>query len=236
VQTRSVKTHALLLCLLLLPGVPGFPGGAREADLSEVQRLMDNLDYPAALRLLARIQREPPDQRDETQRLILHIINTQGEKYNEVLTGVLHVLYDQGDEVKAAPMIDELRRLDPNRSVSDAQKLTGYLKFLRLMTSAAALLGQKKYTDALSLYLLPITDPEKAGFDMDKPTFDGAPYGDLVKSNVREAIARILETANAAARDEPSLRAAAAASTAVLASAPSEGSVSRLADALGPLS
>ncbi|HVO38872.1 MAG TPA: hypothetical protein VMV03_07570 [Spirochaetia bacterium] len=231
-----MKTLALLLCLLLLPVVPGFSGGAREADLSEVQRLIDTLDYPAALRLLAKIQREHPEQRDETQRLIVHIINTQGEKYNEVLGSVLHVLYDQGDEVKAAPMIDELRRLDPSRSVSDAQKLTGYLKFLKLMTSAAALLGQKKYTDALSLYLLPITDPEKAGFDMDKPTFDSSPYSDLIKASVRDAVVKIVGTASDAARDEPALRPAAAASVAVLASTPGEGSVSRLADALSPLS
>lgn len=220
---------------MLQQPVPAFTSGSREQELSDVQRLMDKLDYPAALRLLAQIQRDHPDQRDETQRLILLIISTQGQKYNEVLGRLVHVLYDEGDEVKASELVDQLHRLDPTRSTEEARKAMGYIKFLRLMNEAAGRLGEKKYVEALSLYLLPILDPTSAGFDLEKPSFDRAEYGDLVKQNVRQTMAGIVDNSRNASRDVLALRGVATSADALLAQPATAESPARLDAALLPL-
>lgn len=142
--------------------------------MSDVQALIDGKEYTEALKLLARIQREHPDLRDETQRLIVQLISNQGQEYNLVLSALSEALYVEGDEIKAAPLIQELRKLDPKRSVGAVRRASEYAAFLGLMTRASGLLNEKKYSDAISLYLLPITDPAKAGFDLDKPAFDSA--------------------------------------------------------------
>ena len=49
-RTHSLKALAILVCLLLLPAALVIGGGQQEASLSDVQRLMDQLDYPGALK------------------------------------------------------------------------------------------------------------------------------------------------------------------------------------------
>ena len=159
VRTHSLKALALGACLLILPVVSALCGGQREASLSEVQQLIAQLDYPAALKLLAKIQREHPDQRDETQRLIIQIISNQGREYNQVMAQLIHVLYDEQDTEKALPLINTLGKLDPYRSVEETSRSLAYVKFLKLMDSAAVLLAKGRIPEAIDTYLLPITDP-----------------------------------------------------------------------------
>jgi len=235
VPKHSLKALALVVCLMALSAAPGVCGGQHEASLADVQRLIEQLDYPNALKLLARIQREHPDQRDETQRLIMQIISNQGKEYNQVLTQLIHTLYQEQDAEKALPLIDTLHKLDPVRSSEEMRKSLLYVKFLKLMDSAAAMLSQGRMADALDLYILPISDPAKAGFDMDKPRFDSAGYGNIVASSVQDAVARIQQAATAARNQVQSSRAARDALVSIVSSRTSAQSPAQLDQALLPL-
>ncbi len=211
VRTHSLKALALAACLLILPVVSALCGGQREASLSEVQQLIAQLDYPAALKLLAKIQREHPDQRDETQRLIIQIISNQGREYNQVMAQLIHVLYDEQDTEKALPLINTLGKLDPYRSVEETSRSLAYVKFLKLMDSAAVLLAKGRIPEAIDTYLLPITDPGRAGFDLEKSLFDASGYGDLAAASVRGTVARITDSASRARNEASSLESVQAA-------------------------
>ena len=221
---------------MLLCAAPALCGGTQEARMSDVQQLIDQHDYTGALKLLARIQREHPELRDETQRLIVFIISNQGQEYNAVLSAMATALYVNQDETRAASLLEELRKLDPKRSIAEVRKASGYIAFLKLMTRAAALLGEKKYSDALALYILPLADPGKAGFDMDKPAFEAAGYGDIIKGAARDTVTRIVETSRSAARGESTLRGVVPSARSLLAAAAAPDSVARLETALAPLS
>ncbi len=235
VRTRSLKALALFVCLLFVPAAPAVSGGQAEVNMSDVQRLMKQLDYPAALKLLAKIQREHPERRDETQRLIMQIISNQGKEYNQVLGELIHVLYEQQDSEKALPLIITLQKLDPNRSAGEAKRSLLYVSFLKLMDSAAGLLSQGKPAEALDLYLLPLTDPAKAGFDMDKSSFNAAGYGDIMTASVRETVARITDTAALARGEMQPLREAQSELSSFVTSATGNQSPDRLDAILSPL-
>ncbi|HUI70195.1 MAG TPA: hypothetical protein VL354_06710, partial [Spirochaetia bacterium] len=163
--TTKLRTLPLAACILLLPVVSGLCGGQPEAALSDVQQLIAQRDYPNALKLLARIQRNHPEERDETQRLIMEIISSQGREYNEVLAQLVHALYEEQDSDKALPLVGVLQKLDPKRSAAETHRWLTYVKFLKLMDSATLLLKQGKVPEAIDLYLQPITEPGKAQFD-----------------------------------------------------------------------
>lgn len=234
-RTHSLKALGLVVCLLLLPAAPAVCSGQREAGLSDVQRLLNEGDYPGALRLLAKIQREHPDQRDQTQPLISTIIANQGKEYNEVLKELIHALYGEQDAKQAMRYIGILQKLDPQRSNLEVPRSLAYAKFLDLMDSAHDLLAQGKVTEAIDLYLLPITDPARAGFDMEKPSFDAAGFADIVNSTVEEATRRILDTAKRARGETPALRVAESSLSALLSSPATEQSLGRLDEVLSPL-
>ena len=196
---------------------------------------MTELDYPGALKLLARIQREHPEQRDETQRLIMQIITNQGKEYNQVLARLIHVLYQEQDADKALPLINTLSKLDPSRSGEQMRQSIVYVKFLKLMDAAAAMLSQGKIAEAIDLYLLPITNPEKAGFDMDKQKFDSGGYGDIITASVREAVGKIVDAAGQARGEVASSQAAQAALVSLVTSPVSAQSPDQLDQAFSPL-
>jgi hypothetical protein len=235
VPKHSLKALALVVCLMVLSAMPAVCAGQREASLADVQRLMAELDYPSALKLLARIQREHPEQRDETQRLIMQIISNQGKEYNQVLTQLIHTLYEEQNADKALPLIDILHKLDPTRSDEEMRKSLLYVKFLKLMDSAAALLNQGRIAEAIDLYLLPIRDPAKAGFDMDKQRFDSAGYGNIVTSSVQDAVGRIVQAAVRARGQVSSSQAARDAIMSLVTSVTSAQSPALLDQALSPL-
>ncbi|HVP19644.1 MAG TPA: hypothetical protein VMU36_11650 [Spirochaetia bacterium] len=235
VRTHSLKALGLVVCLLFLPAAPAVCSGAGEASLSDVQRLIDEKDYPGALKLLAKIQREHPDQRDETQPLISRIIANQGKEYDEVLKELIRVLYDEQDEKQATRLIGILQKLDPPRAAVEVPKSAAYAKFLKLMDSAHDLLAQGKIPEAIDLYLLPINDPARAGFDMEKPSFEAAGYGDLVITSVRDVTARIVDTAVRARGEAPALRVAESSLSSLLSAPATAQSVARLDDVLSPL-
>ena len=234
-RTHSLKALTISVCLLLLSALPGVCAGAHEARISDVMHLIDTKDYPAALKLLADVQRAHPEQRDETERLIMRIISTQGREYNEALVQLVHVLYDEQDEKKAQQIIDTMNKLDPSRTLVDAQKSLGYVKFLKLMNAAAALLSQRKVGEAIDLYLLPLTDPAKAGFDLDKPSFDAGGYGDLVAGTARDAAARIIDQGSSARSDTSSVKRVESAFSDLLSSSATSQSLDRLNEVLSPL-
>jgi hypothetical protein len=195
VLTRSPKARTLVLCLsLALASLPLFAGGQAEPALTDVQKLMQQKDYTGALRLLVQIQTAHPEMQDQTQALIAQIFNVR-QQYNAVLKDLTQAL-DSQDEAKLEVLTTRLADIDPQQSMLEVVSARGFLKFLHLLDQAAALLADGKDAEALSLYLLPLTDPVQAGFDMQKPDFESAKYGQIVMTSVREATLRATAAAS----------------------------------------
>ena len=197
--------------------------------------MIQEQDYNGALKLLAALQRAHPELRDETTKLISQVIIVSGQEYNKILSELIEVLYVQHDEDKAVGLIAELQKIDPTRSVREAYNATEFVRFLKLMDNAAALASTGKIAEALSLYLLPLADPKKAGFTMQKPDFEAAGYGQLVISNVKEAVSRLLSTGRRLVDAVDANVAVPAAVESVLAGGATEGSAVRFEGVVAPL-
>jgi hypothetical protein len=188
----KARTLTLCLALSLAAAAPLVAGGQGEPRLSEAQRLIQIQDYSGALRLLASIQRENPDLQDETSRLISQVIIIRGQMYNVVLSQLVQAVYVDHDQEKAVALVSELQRIDPSRPIPGVDNAIEYVKFLNLMNRAAIMLAAGKTVDALALYVLPFTDPTKAGFTMQKAGFEAAGYGRIIQDEVGNSAARIL--------------------------------------------
>jgi hypothetical protein len=194
VLTHSLKARTLVLCLALaLASFPLFAGGQAEPQLAAAQKLVQQKDYAGALRMLVQIQSAHPELQDQTQALIAQIFNVRAQ-YNVVLKDLTQALDDQ-DESKLEALTAKLAEIDPQQSMLEVAGARGFLKFLHLLDQAAALLADGKDAEAIALYLLPLTDPTKAGFDMQKPDFESAKYGQIVTTTVHEAVSRVVATA-----------------------------------------
>ena len=190
-QAHSLKTRALLLCLafFLAGAVLLHAGGQAEPRLAEAQMLIQRQEYADALKLLATIQRDNPDLRDQTSRMMSQIRAVM-QQYNGVLSE-LSAARAAGDVAAMERLLPELRRIDPGRSSEVTRTTTVLSHFLTLMDKADALLKAGKPGDALALYAVPIVDPAKAGFDMQAGDFEAAGYGSILATGVRGAAARI---------------------------------------------
>ena len=183
--THSLKARALILCLAFF--IPGtaivHAGGQAEPRLADVERLIQRKDYGSALKLLVMIQRNDPNLRDETSRIMSQIMAVN-EQFNAVLEEMNKAI-EAGDEEKTQQLALELEDIDPFRSAGlrgQAQLLVG---FLRLMNKAQALLREGKTAEALSTYLLPFVDPAKAGLTLPQAPFEAAGYGDIITAGVK---------------------------------------------------
>ena len=236
--TLGVKARALMLCLgLLLAGAAAslYAGGQGEARLADVQKLMQQQDYNGALKLLAAIQRTNPNLRDETTRLISEVIIIRGQMYNSVLSQLVKSLYDEHDEDKSVQLIAELQRIDPARSLNETAGAFDFVRFFKLMDNAAALVAARKIPEALSLYLLPFTDPKAAGFTMQRPDFDSAGYGNVVETGVHDAVSRIVSVGSQEIREAPRVAAVPHAVGSLLSGAASQGALEGFDAAVSPL-
>jgi len=205
VPTHSLKARALILCLALwFPvTVAVYAGGQPEARLAEVEKLVQQQDYVAALKLLATIQRSDPNLRDETSRIMAQIMAVT-QHYNTVLEQMNKAI-EAGDVQKMKNLIPEMHRIDPARAAGVTGRTEVLVGFLTLMNSAQGLLSEGKTTDALALYLLPFTDPEKAGLTLPASQFESAGYGEIITASVKRVTAGILTTAQEELKTAPSL-------------------------------
>ena len=183
--THSLKARALILCLaLFIPGtVLAHAGGQAEPRLADVERLIQQKEYASALKLLATIQRNDSNMRDETTRIMTQIMAVT-QRFNVVL-GEMNQSIAAGDDQKTERLVLELQNIDPARAAGlggQGQLLVG---FLRLMNAAQALLGKGEAAEALSTYLLPLVDPAKAGFTLPQAQFEEGGYGDIIMAGVK---------------------------------------------------
>jgi hypothetical protein len=185
----------LLLCLALsLAGASLLHAeGQAEPRLATAEKLIQQKDYADALKLLAAIQRENPELRDETSTLMARIRAIM-QHYNSLLAE-LGEARAQGDSDAMERLLPELQDLDPSRTSQVARTTTGLASFLRLMNRAEVLLKAGKPRDALDLYVLPLANPAQAGFDMQAGDFDAAGYGSILVSGVHDTVARLTATA-----------------------------------------
>lgn len=236
--TLGLKARALMFCLsLLLAGAatPLSAGGQGEPRLADVERLMQQQDYNGALRLLTTIQRTNPNLSDETTRLISEVIVMRGQMYNSVLSQLVKALYEEHNEEKGLQLIAELQRIDPARALTEVASAFDFVRFYKLMDNAAALIAARKIPEALSLYLLPFTDPKAAGFTMQKPDFDSAGYGRLIETRVQNSVARVVSVGDQEIKDAPRVAEVPAAVGSLLSGAATPGALEGFDAAVSPL-
>jgi hypothetical protein len=237
VPARSLRARTLILCLAisLAGALPLSARGQAEPRLADAERMIQEQDYSGALRMLAALQRDHPEMRDETERLISRVIIVSGQEYNRVLAALIDAIYVQEDEEKAAALIAELQRIDPARALREGYNGTEFVRFQKLMNNAASLASTGKIREALSLYLLPLSDPKKAGFTMHKPDFEAAGYGQLVISNVNEAVSRLVAAGSHQVDAFDAIAGAPAAFESLLAGSATEGSTAGFDAVMAPL-
>jgi hypothetical protein len=220
VQTHSLKARALIFCLLLMFLAAGqvHAAGQAESRLAEAQRLIDQQDYSGALKLLAIIQRDNPDLRDETAKLMLKVM-TVTQRYNEALAR-LNQAKVEGDVAGMQRYLEEIRAIDPKRSSEIAGTAGVLVGLMKLMNDAEAQLAAGRLTQALALYVKPLNDPAGAGFTLPAKDFQSAGYGSLVVAEVGKVTAGITAEAAAMAAALDTVLAAPAALGAVISRQP----------------
>jgi hypothetical protein len=170
-----------------------YAGGQPESRIAEVEKLVQQQDYAAALKLLAAIQRSDPNLRDETARIMAEIMAVT-KRYNSALEAMNKAI-ESGDVVKMQELVPELQKIDPARARGVSGETEVLLGFLKLMNSAGALLSDGRVAEALSLYLLPWTDPGRAGVRLPLAQFESAGYGEMITSSVRRITAAVVASA-----------------------------------------
>jgi hypothetical protein len=235
VPTHSLKTRALILCfvLALAGAIPLFAGGQKESLIQEANALITSKDYDAASLLLASIQREHPELTDKIQALQDQIYAVHEKSI--VVEKKLTLARAAEDDVAMQSLLAELQQLDPKRAKNVSRSTAERVAFLRLMHDADALLAAGKPLDALAKYLLPLTDPVAAGFDMQKSEFDAARYSDLVVSSVRDGAARLRSSGEQELKAGNAVAAAPAAVSLLLAGALTTASPAQFEAAASPL-
>jgi hypothetical protein len=180
-----------MLCLVLcLAGTAGvYARGQSESQLAEAERLIEQQDYTAALKLLAIVQRDNPDLRDETARLMTKIM-TVTQQYNAVQVELL-AARDSGDVAAMQRYLLELEKIDPKRSKEVLKTAGVMVGLMRLMNNTEPLLAQLSIKEALTQYLLPLTDPDKANIVLPVKEFQASGYGSIIVTEVEQEVAGI---------------------------------------------
>ena len=233
--THSLKPRALILCfvLALAGAIPLFAGGQKESLIQEAKALIASKDYNAASSLLVKIQQEHPELADQTQALQDQIFAVH-EKTTEI-ENKLAAARAAEDDVAMQSLLAQLQQLDPLRAKEVSRGTTERVAFLRLMNDANALLAAGKPLDALARYLLPLSDPAAAGFDMQKSEFEAAKYSDLVLTSVRDGAARLLSSAQQEVKAGGAIAGVPGAVSALLAGTLTPGSLAQFDAAAAPL-
>lgn len=223
VPTHSLKARALLLCLTIwLAVTPAvYAGGQPEARLADAEKLIQEQDYSAALKLLAAIQRNDPNLRDKTGRLMTEIMAVT-QRYNLVLEDLSKAI-EAEDVEKMLQIIPVLHQIDPMRAAGITGQAEVLIGFLKLMNRAQGLLREGRTADALALYLLPLTDPGKAGVTLPESQFEGAGYGQIITASVKRAIADIVAASQEELKAASALPGALPAAKVLLARPPATG-------------
>ncbi len=205
-----------MLCLALFFAVAVVPRavGQDASSLAEVEKLIRQQDYSAALLMLAAIQRSNPDLRDQTSRLMAQIMAVT-QRFNAALQQ-LNQAVQEGDAGKIETLLAELKRIDPVRAADAASQAGSLVGFIRLMDNARALLRAGKARDALEMYLLAFKDPVKAGVRLPQAEFEAAGYGEILTASVQRTVSGILDAAGRAADATADISAARPALNALL--------------------
>jgi hypothetical protein len=213
-----MNARMLMVCLglALAAASPVGASGAPEARLDPAARLIEAQDYSGALLLLAQLQRQSPELSEDISRLISQVITVRGQEYNKVMTELLHTMFVEQDDQKSVKLIAQLQKIDPVRAGQDVEFGTDFIHLLRLLNDANARIAVGRLVDAVSLYLLPIVDPGKAGFDMQKSRFQSARYGPIIVGSVNDAVAQMQGVAEREVKDAVALAAVPSAVSALL--------------------
>ncbi len=239
VRPRSLTHITLVLCLGLIcaPGAV-YASGQGEERLVEARRLIQEKEFDRALLLLVQIERENPDMQDETRALQSQIYEMRSRV--DALMEKIVDAFSTNDVEKALALIKELETIDPKATekISKAKKRVEFAvnesHFKELMDAAAKKLDEKKYAEAVTLYLDPLKYPEKTvGFDLQRQEFLAAGHGEIAEKDILSRAGEIIAVAESAAAMEKRVsESATAARTAVSARLMGESELAKFEQAL----
>ncbi len=224
-RPRSLTHIALVLCLGLCAVWQSHASGQREERLADVERLIEAKEYGQALQLLVVIERDNPDMRDKTREYMsrIYALQARGDILMEQILDTLAA----NDVEKALSLITELETLDPKATTKIATAKKGVVftvnknYFNKLMDDAAKKLAEKKYAEAITLYVEPLKYPDKIpGFDLHRKEFIEAGYPDMVQTDIVKRAAEEVEISEAAALAEKTTSGSAASASAAAAMTP----------------
>ena len=221
VRPRSLTHTALVLCLGLFCAAGAvYASGQGEERLDEARQLIQAKEFDQALLLLVEIERENPDMQDETRALMFQIHEMRA-RVDTLMEKILDAL-SENDAEKALALINELKALDPKSTAKIATAEDAVIFIVNenhvheLMDAALKKLEEKKYAEAITLYLEPLKYPGKnAGFDLHRQEFMEAGHGEMAEQDILNRATELIALSESAAAAEnhalESARAAAAA-------------------------
>jgi hypothetical protein len=190
------KKIVFITCIFLLLSSAIF---SQEKDLRkgqkyrEVERLIENYDFNAAINLLVEIVKEDPEEMDHAQKLIQDI-RVKKEEFNAKYEELIRVLFEENDYQRGLEIISELEKLDknPNDATSDslttarisAELIYFRLLFNEIMDRALVQIGEGNYNTAATIY--------RTGFELHKRTYNENEYGELIKGPVDQNMEALL--------------------------------------------
>ncbi|MCX7040014.1 MAG: hypothetical protein NT005_12885 [Spirochaetes bacterium] len=236
-RTHSLNALAIIFCLLALSAAPALGSGQPEAGLKQVQALIASKDFMAAQKLLVEIRRKNPDLIDPTQDY-LDLIMAHERTYNTSRRELRDAL-ERKDVEAADGLIAKLEEMDPHKALLVEKREARNLRASRdvdgFMDSVAVLLSQRRYSEAITAYLLPFDDPSQAGFATLRDQFLASRETGIYVASVQSASAAIRAAAAKATSLDRDARAVAPALEALLSGDGTERTVGEFSRAAAPL-
>jgi hypothetical protein len=237
VRTHSLNALAIMVCLLILAGIPAFARGSPEAGLKQVETLIAAKDYAQAQKLLVELRRRNPDLVDPTQELF-DLIMAQERSYNAVRRTLGESL-DRGDIEAVETLITQLEQMNPHKSLAVEKRELRDLLAARgvgiYMDTVAVLLQEGKYAEALEAYAAAIEDPAVAGFTAQRDIFFASKISPISIAAVQGSGASLVAAGRKAAAVEGAVRVLAQAVSALLGGSLGDGKAAEAARLAGPL-
>ncbi len=185
----------LFLIIFSFAAADLYASGSREDDFTEVEQLIEDKEYNAALRILTEYLKSNPERIDDVQGLLARI-REEKERYNNRYEELIETY--GGDDVEAAyPIIKELEELDPNPNEATrislvlARETAGFVfnnnRWVDIMERASVQLMNKEYAAAAETYM--------EGFDLSRDIFRDAGYGNIVVNDIFSRTDRMNELA-----------------------------------------
>ncbi|NNM67990.1 MAG: hypothetical protein HKM06_08280 [Spirochaetales bacterium] len=178
------------IIFLIFSSLALWGNGVQEDRIAKAKELIAQKNYNEAILLLTQVVKQEPDRLDQAQELLDQIRRARN-RFNDDFERLLKVLYTEQDEGKALQIIKAMEATDKNPNSEmrqeialakrSAQLIYYQKRFNAIMKEGLAALNQKKYSQALQVYL--------TGYTVARDEFDESNYGNILRDRVLRALA-----------------------------------------------